>query len=48
MWSNSTFIIVAYSVTWTVLLGYVVRLARGSARARAELARQTRDSRTGG
>jgi hypothetical protein len=48
MWSNTTFIIVAYTVTWTVLVGYFVRLALGSARARAELARQTRDARNGG
>lgn len=34
--SNLTFIIAAYTVTWVVLLGYLFRLVRKGARARAE------------
>ena len=33
---NQTFIIAAYTVTWVVLLGYVLRLARMSRRVRGE------------
>lgn len=32
--SNQTFIIAAYAVTWVVLLGYQLRLARKAGRAR--------------
>lgn len=34
--SNQTFIIAAYALTWLVMLAYLVRLVRKSARARAE------------
>ncbi len=37
--SNLSFIVAAYSVTWVVLLGYLFRLVRKSARARAEYER---------
>jgi CcmD family protein len=40
---NEAFIIAAYSVTWLVLLGYLTRLTRKSARVRADY-----DSMTGG
>ena len=34
--SNETFIIAAYAVTWIVVLGYLWRLLRAGARARAD------------
>lgn len=34
--SNLSFIVAAYAVTWVVLLGYLFRLVRKGARARAE------------
>jgi CcmD family protein len=37
--SNQTFIIAAYAVTWLVLLGYMARLVRKGARARASYER---------
>lgn len=37
--SNLTFIIAAYTVTWIVLLGYLLRLVRKGGRARAEYER---------
>lgn len=37
--SNLTFIIAAYAVTWIVLLGYLGRLVRKGARARADYER---------
>jgi CcmD family protein len=41
--SNLTFIIAAYAVTWTVLLGYVWRLSREGSRARAEYERMMQE-----
>jgi CcmD family protein len=32
---NQTFIVAAYAVTWVVILGYLARLGRKSARSRA-------------
>lgn len=37
--SNLTFIIAAYTVTWIVLLGYLLRLVRKGGRARADYER---------
>lgn len=37
--SNNTFIIAAYGVTWAVLIGYLLHLARKAGRARAEYER---------
>jgi CcmD family protein len=37
--SNLTFIVAAYAVTWIVLLGYLGRLVRKGARARADYER---------
>jgi CcmD family protein len=37
--SNMTFIIAAYTVTWIVLLGYLLRLVRKGGRARADYER---------
>ena len=37
--SNETFIIAAYSLTWVVLLGYLVYLVRRTRVSRAEHAR---------
>ncbi len=34
--SNLSFIVAAYAVTWVVLLGYLGRLVRKGARARAD------------
>ena len=36
---NRTFIIAAYSVTWVVLLGYLVRLVRKGSRASSDFNR---------
>ena len=33
---NETFIIAAYSIAWLVLLGYLARLTKKSARVRAD------------
>ena len=43
--SNQAFIIAAYAVTWTVILGYLWRLVRTGGRARADLERQLREHR---
>ena len=45
--SNLTFIIAAYAVTWIVLLGYLGRLVRKGARARADYERMAQE-RSGG
>ncbi len=45
--SNLTFIIAAYAVTWIVLLGYLGRLAKKGARARADYDRMAQE-RSGG
>jgi CcmD family protein len=37
--SNLNFIIAAYTVTWIVLLGYLLRLVRKGGRARADYER---------
>jgi CcmD family protein len=37
--SNMTFIIAAYTVTWIVLLGYLLRLIRKGGRVRADYER---------
>jgi len=37
--SNQTFIVAAYAVTWIVLIGYLLRLARAGQRARTALDR---------
>jgi CcmD family protein len=37
--SNMTFIIAAYTVTWIVLLGYLLRLVRKGGRARGDYER---------
>jgi hypothetical protein len=37
--SNQTFIVAAYAVTWIVLIGYLLRVARAGRRARAALER---------
>jgi CcmD family protein len=37
--SNTTFIIAAYTVTWIVLLGYLLRLVRKGGRASADYER---------
>ena len=42
--SNLTFIIAAYTVTWVVLLGYLLRLVRKGARARADYERMAQQS----
>ena len=42
--SNQNFIIAAYAVTWVVLLGYVVHLARRGARAHAAHERAAGDA----
>jgi CcmD family protein len=34
--SNQTFIVAAYAITWIVILGYLLRLVRKGARARAD------------
>lgn len=41
--SNETFIIAAYSLTWVVLLGYLVYLVRRTRASRAEHARLAGD-----
>jgi CcmD family protein len=41
--ANLTFIIAAYAVTWIVLLGYLGRLVRKGARARADYERMARE-----
>lgn len=41
--SNLGFIIAAYAVTWTILLGYLGRLVRKGARARADYERMVRE-----
>ena len=40
--SNQTFIVAAYALTWVVLLVYLARLIRMSARGRREYLRVTR------
>ena len=42
--SNLTFIVAAYTVSWLVILGYLVRLVRKGSRARAEYNRMAADS----
>ena len=42
--SNLTFIIAAYTVTWIVLLGYLLRLVRKGGRARADYERMAQQS----
>jgi CcmD family protein len=37
--SNLNFIVAAYTVTWIVLLGYLLRLVRKGGRARADYER---------
>lgn len=41
---NQYFITAAYAVTWIVILGYVVRLARKGARVRADYERMANDT----
>lgn len=41
--SNEAFIIAAYAVTWVVVLGYLWRLLRAGARARADHDRVMKD-----
>ena len=36
---NRTFIIAAYSVSWIVVLGYLIRLVRKGSRARSDFER---------
>ena len=45
--SNLTFVVAAYAVTWIVLLGYLGRLVRKGARARADYERMAQ-GRSGG
>jgi CcmD family protein len=41
--SNLNFIIAAYAVTWTVMLGYLLRLVRKGGRARADYERMAQE-----
>jgi CcmD family protein len=41
--SNLTFIIVAYSVSWLVILGYLGRLVRKGSHARGDYDRMARE-----
>jgi CcmD family protein len=43
---NIAFVVAAYAITWTVLLGYLIRLLRKDKLAHAALSRA--DSRRGG
>lgn len=43
--SNQSFIVAAYVVTWAVLLGYLLRLARKARRAGADYDRRAREQR---
>ena len=40
--SNQAFIVAAYAITWGVILGYMLHLARRSARAAADQERVNR------
>jgi CcmD family protein len=42
--SNLNFIVAAYTVTWIVLLGYLVRLVRKGGRARADYERMAQQA----
>ena len=41
---NQYFITAAYAVTWAVILGYIVRLARKDSQTRAEFDRMSREA----
>ena len=45
---NLRFIIAAYSVSWVVILGYLVRLMRKGSQSRADYERMSRETAGGG